>query len=791
MDQNNQMSEFFDFGDAATPEIAYHHDGAFAGFGDAAVPGLPSHSDGISSDAIISSTLFGEENLLPSDIIEGFGLEADPVSNDLDFSNFAKWIPRYSKPETSCGYCKSRQLECWFTYEGQTSCSACNALFRPCSFTFHDQPTVLMNTLHVVQEDSVQSNGELTGMKALRSWDRTPLDHPEDDERSCRKTGVRFSREAVKVMKNWMDVHRDHPYPTDEEKEELKQLTGLKGSQISNWLANTRRRTKARGSRGASPSIRSPTWPTSSEAINIPSTKQGVTLDGKTWDVMNPLERWQVSPPDNEPASVTDIAQAVANSSHISSNSSSLSRNHSRNNLHSSPGSGSFPVYRAPSISSLETGMSDSIRSSGSFSNHSLASSQSRGSRNSLQSRGSGRQKEKRRRRRTAANPSRPQGPTESRPFQCTFCTDTFRTKYDWTRHEKFLHLSLEKWICAPIGGVITSSSDGNKQCVYCGETDPSPEHLETHNHSACYDKGLAARTFYRKDHLRQHLRLVHGCQMIDSMESWKSEASFIRSRCGFCDQNFTTWADRNDHLAKHFRAGAKMKDWKSCRGFDAAVSALVTNAMPPYLIGNESNSIVPFSASNEASLSHHLDLLEGQQDTQAAIDELAKWNAQAHVDLSQLPGLMQQPMTTLGMSSDQFATGTECQNFAMGTSPLHAPKISTCWEILTIRLGLFVKEKMKQGVPITDEMLQTQARWIIYESDDSWNQTSADNPEWLELFKKAHGLPNVASDDFVDMLEDLGAGVGDMSFDAFFQESAWNAPLPAIDMNATPYSMA
>jgi hypothetical protein len=277
---------------------------------------------------------------------------------------------------------------------------------------------------------------------------------------------------------------------------------------------------------------------------------------------------------------------------------------------------------------------------------------------------------------------------------------------------------------------------------------------------------------------------------MIGSMDSWKSEASFIRSRCGFCDEHFTIWAERNDHLAKHFRAGAKMKDWKSCRGFDAAVSALVTNAMPPYLIGNESNSIIPFSASNQASMAHHSDILNGQQEIQSAINDLAMWNASAYLDGSQNPESMELSMTAPGMLSNQFTMGTECQEYIGSRSSTHVPKISTCWEILTVRLGLFVKERMMQGIPITDEMLQAQARWIIYESDDTWNQTSADNQEWLELFKKAHGLPNVASDAFVDMVEDLGAGVDDMSFDAFFQDGGWNAPLPAIDMNATQYSL-
>jgi hypothetical protein len=41
--------------------------------------------------------------------------------------------------------------------------------------------------------------------------------------------------------------------------------------------------------------------------------------------------------------------------------------------------------------------------------------------------------------------------------------------------------------------------------------------------------------------------------------------------------------------------------------------------------------------------------------------------------------------------------------------------------------------------------MLQTESRKILYGDDDPWNQTSADNPEWLNLFKKAHGIDSQA----------------------------------------------
>ncbi|KAK5133592.1 hypothetical protein LTR08_007540 [Meristemomyces frigidus] len=47
----------------------------------------------------------------------------------------------------------------------------------------------------------------------------------------------------------------------------------------------------------------------------------------------------------------------------------------------------------------------------------------------------------------------------------------------------------------------------------------------------------------------------------------------------------------------------------------------------------------------------------------------------------------------------------------------------------------------VRKGVVLSDEMLQRQARRILYDSDDEWNQTAADHPEWLDLFKKAHGL--------------------------------------------------
>jgi hypothetical protein len=60
-----------------------------------------------------------------------------------------------------------------------------------------------------------------------------------------KKSNSRFSKTAIKVLRNWLDEHQANPYPTEEEKELLGRTTGLRLAQINTWLANARRRGKA------------------------------------------------------------------------------------------------------------------------------------------------------------------------------------------------------------------------------------------------------------------------------------------------------------------------------------------------------------------------------------------------------------------------------------------------------------------------------------------------------------------------------------------------------------------
>jgi hypothetical protein len=253
---------------------------------------------------------------------------------------------------------------------------------------------------------------------------------------------------------------------------------------------------------------------------------------------------------------------------------------------------------------------------------------------------------------------------------------------------------------------------------------------------------------------------------MTASMESWKSEAQYIKSRCGFCGQGFDKWQDRIDHLAKEFRSGADMKKWKGCRGLESHVAIHVTNAMPPYLIANESKSPFPFSASNSSSMKVGLQItgyIDPYEDRILSIlchqGLQADPNQQTHLQLDNkdleylLPSnIGSNPTTDLAVGYEGRDPSTigpiilsTPQSYTASETPHLSPN-ATCWEILTLRLGRFARQIIeKSGAgSITDDMLQKEARLILYGEADGWEQTAADNPEWLNLFKKAHGIdPN------------------------------------------------
>ncbi|KAF9884846.1 hypothetical protein FE257_001189 [Aspergillus nanangensis] len=471
-----------------------------------------------------------------------------------------------------------------------------------------------------------------------------------------RRSYQRLPTDAVKVLRAWLYQHQDHPYPTDREKDELARQTGLDRHQITNWFSNARRRKLSRLLPVSDPNADS--------------------------SFLSPLERWRNSPPESEPATASDIMRALADSMPYSGSEGSTAYSTPQDGW-SSQGSGSSFLFGDLSVSSVEHSQSSSSELS--F-NHSSTTPNRPFQRPSTPLPTSANIKSRRRRcRRKPTSTWNRRAPAQAkRAYQCTFCSDTFRTKYDWQRHEKALHIPVDMWCCAPAGGIL--EIDGIAICAFCHMPDADVAHLESaHNYLVCREKPLEQRRFPRKDHLQQHLKLTHNTDYHPTtMDAWRESRPDIVSRCGFCDNTtLPSWEERVDHLGAHFKNGADMIQWKGDWGFEPQILALVENALPPYLLGHERRTMDPWKLSN-------------------VVDE-------------EEPALF---------------------------FPSHIPVPLERYANMHRGLITYIRAQIEAGAePPSDKTIQDIARQIAYEDDDPWNQTYADDPRWLAVIKHEAGL--------------------------------------------------
>lgn len=377
--------------------------------------------------------------------------------------------------------------------------------------------------------------------------------------RRVKRPPGRFPPSAVRTLQRWLLDHSESPYATLHDQDELKTKTGLKRSQILSWLANARKRGKVRPPPSVSPRA---------------FIKEGrsVFADPKIAQML-PYNRWLYAGPETEAASLSAILAAVETSDSEQDealDAPMLSRPH---------GGGNWQFYHenSPSISSME------IRSY-------AANAKSVTSEEWKRPYGASVYPLTKRRRHRREPPRQDATPTVSRTsstqpkiFQCTFCSASFRRKHDWQRYEKSQHLPVERWVCCSQGSVAVNSATNEVSCIFCGAFDPDPTHVELHGFSQCVARPSSERTFLRKDHLVQHLRLLHGgCPFSPSMEAWKDTEGEFHSRCGFCDNLLTSWDERVDHLADHFRDGAQISDWHGDWGFEPKVLETLERAILP-----------------------------------------------------------------------------------------------------------------------------------------------------------------------------------------------------------------
>ncbi|OAX39883.1 hypothetical protein K503DRAFT_865069 [Rhizopogon vinicolor AM-OR11-026] len=85
-------------------------------------------------------------------------------------------------------------------------------------------------------------------------------------DRPMRKRG-KLPKETTDYLKAWLHRHSDHPYPSEEEKKQLCNATGLSMSQVSNWMINARRRILAPAHRAAQGPTTSVPYPSSTRTV--------------------------------------------------------------------------------------------------------------------------------------------------------------------------------------------------------------------------------------------------------------------------------------------------------------------------------------------------------------------------------------------------------------------------------------------------------------------------------------------------------------------------------------------
>jgi hypothetical protein len=81
-------------------------------------------------------------------------------------------------------------------------------------------------------DNSVGSGGDNTGGED---------DLDDNSKKRQKKRGI-FPKVATNIMRAWLFQHLTHPYPSEEQKKQLAQDTGLTILQVNNWFINARRR---------------------------------------------------------------------------------------------------------------------------------------------------------------------------------------------------------------------------------------------------------------------------------------------------------------------------------------------------------------------------------------------------------------------------------------------------------------------------------------------------------------------------------------------------------------------
>ena len=362
---------------------------------------------------------------------------------------------------------------------------------------------------------------QLTENMDLDSSAQAFIDSGEDDSKGSRPP--RFTDEQKLPLEQWMTNNKSSPYPTLAEKEQLAQATGLSTKQIQQYCTNYRRRNleKFIANRVASVSSLQNAQESSSRSGDI-EMRPAVEGDGPEVNSPTSIDEdelgasVEVRPPSrhsnrsshspylgqrNSPEVQNEEKQDenIVTPS-LSASNESLRDWWLRVHFNVTPGpqqsedipdigpthsllAGTVSLMSAPLERSVTTRYSaDDVQSTAG----SIPST--RGSRRGRKAYGN-------------LLKQRQSVPNFTAAHVCEQCGNAFQRGSTLKRHIQSVHETNQRWVCGPV-----VKTGGSLLCPTCLQ-DP----LDCgHGMLACWERSEEERTFYRKDLLKQHLKLVH-----------------------------------------------------------------------------------------------------------------------------------------------------------------------------------------------------------------------------------------------------------------------------------------
>ncbi|XP_061576227.1 homeobox protein Meis3 isoform X1 [Cololabis saira] len=166
--------------------------------------------------------------------MEDFSGSCTSLSEQVGLKHETLWLPR--------------SLGCW---EFSISPAASSSLLSPpqnaswlrepdeCATTPLGTPGTCGLPSHSLGDNCSDAGDGLDGGVASPSTGEE--DESDRDRRNNKKRGI-FPKVATNIMRAWLFQHLSHPYPSEEQKKQLSQDTGLTILQVNNWFINARRR---------------------------------------------------------------------------------------------------------------------------------------------------------------------------------------------------------------------------------------------------------------------------------------------------------------------------------------------------------------------------------------------------------------------------------------------------------------------------------------------------------------------------------------------------------------------